>query len=165
LAHLFSIIEMVLGGTNNLVIFVSLTSYDDHISSSGATECGMNRLTAVSHNKISPLQFGNRGRRLSRIFYSVQTRLDHAQFCSVEYALRIFGAWIIRGDNHHITQSPSRLAHEGPFARVTISATAKDGDQPLLGELADRTQGLFKRVWFMGIIHNHSKVLSDLNRL
>ena len=70
----------------------------------------------------------------------------------LENGLRIFGARIIGGDDHHICKAGGNRPHLWPLAAITISAAAKNTDKPTARQLLQCLQHIFQGIGRMGII-------------
>src|ERR1044072_1830098 len=91
-------------------------------------------------------------------FFVGLTRFLNTQLGIAQDLIWILCTWIVRSEDHHVTQRAGGLAHRRTFAAIAIAATAKHGDNPSLRYVSRRAQDIQQRVVAMRVVDYHGKV-------
>jgi hypothetical protein len=122
---LLAIVEVDLGGAEDLVVLVAL---------------------AGDHHDVARRGLGHRrADRGAAIDVDVE-RVGHRRQDRVEDGPRIFGARVVAGHHRQVGLGRDRRAHLGPLGGIAIAAAAEHADQPATGQRPQRGQHVVERV-------------------
>src|SRR3954453_23774825 len=96
--------------SDDLIVLVTLARNQHEVASSRFRDRLMDRLGPI----------GDLAVRLTRPLNSL--------LCITENLFRIFRAWIVRRENHHVAQTARRLAHRRALRPIAIATTAEHRD-------------------------------------
>ena len=87
----------------------------------------------------------------ARLLYSFNYRVD--------YIHRVFCPGIIRCYYGEVREPTRYLAHYGALCVISVAAAAKQCNYPAGGEALDRLEHIFQRIWGMGVVEEHRKLI------
>ena len=115
---------------------------------------------ADQHDDIARLCLMNgKFYRFVAVNNAMMRRGVHSRHNLVDNLLRIFIAGIVRCENDHITVLRGNFSHDRTFFLVTISATAKHGDQSIRFQILCQFKHIVNAIRRMRIIDDDGKRL------
>src|SRR5439155_21089003 len=121
---LLPVVQVMLLVTHDLVVLVRLARNQDEVTGTREPDSERDRRPAVRLDEIAPTMLAERA----------EAGLHDPGLDRVEDTPRVLGAGIVRGEDHDVAQAGRGLSHQRALARVTIAATAEDGDQAAGGQ-------------------------------
>src|SRR5262245_23028122 len=101
---------------DNLIVFVTFTCDQDHVSTSSLADGRLDRLTTIRNDLVPNPP------RIERFQYPRLHLLKNRH--------AIFGTRVIRCQDHHVASLSSHPTHFGSFSTVTITSASEHRNDP-----------------------------------